>query len=282
MEIPTPSWIGTVIEGSASLLQEAKRAGLVDILARQIDRHELDEIHMTLQAMQNLAGSGSLASMKLMDSNGLLIDQVGSVVSIQSARLVLPDDEHVITSIVTPKPRQQKSMAIAWLGLEGSGKTSLIHRLKHGEYKEFSPTLGMNIEALNFHGHVIENMDIGNQDDETLREKWMAVLSREHQPDVISFTVDASDPRVLEQSKKYVQNIKHVPEFAGKPVMVIATKKDAQAPYTIKKVFDNLDVRGILKENVHISTIATSALQGTGIDEILFFLWSILDPGDIS
>jgi len=76
------------------------------------------------------------------------------------------------------------------IGLDGSGKTTIVHRLKHGKLddSEIIPTIGFKVECVEYRKMIFSLWDLGGGLD--ARSFW-----RFYYPDTqaIIFVVDSSD-----------------------------------------------------------------------------------------
>lgn len=63
-----------------------------------------------------------------------------------------------------------QEMRILMLGLDNSGKTSILYRLKLGKPKKTIPTIGFNVETLEYKNIAFTVWDVGGQ--EKLRALW--------------------------------------------------------------------------------------------------------------
>ena len=61
-------------------------------------------------------------------------------------------------------------MRVVTLGLDGSGKTAILCKLKQGEFVPTIPTIGFNVESLEFRNVKITLWDVGGQ--HKLRPLW--------------------------------------------------------------------------------------------------------------
>ena len=65
-------------------------------------------------------------------------------------------------------------MRLLMLGLDGVGKTSILYKLKHGEVYNIIPTIGFNVETVNFTRFDLTIWDVGGG--ERLRGLWRRYL----------------------------------------------------------------------------------------------------------
>jgi tripartite motif-containing protein 23 len=61
-------------------------------------------------------------------------------------------------------------MRVVTLGLDGSGKTSILFKLKQNEFVQSIPTIGFNVEALEYKNIKFTVWDVGGQ--HKLRPLW--------------------------------------------------------------------------------------------------------------
>jgi len=83
------------------------------------------------------------------------------------------------------------------IGLDGSGKTTILFRLKYGQYTNTVPTIGFNCEKVKTRlGKVFNIWDVGGQD--KTRPLWRSYTRC---TDAIIFVVDSSDCDRFEEAK---------------------------------------------------------------------------------
>ena len=82
----------------------------------------------------------------------------------------------------------KREMRILMLGLDNSGKTSILYRLKLGQPKRTVPTIGFNVETLEYKNIAFTVWDVGGQ--EKLRALWHHYFASAQ---ALIFVVDSSD-----------------------------------------------------------------------------------------
>ena len=65
---------------------------------------------------------------------------------------------------------QKHPVGILMLGLDAAGKTTILYKMKYNENVNTIPTIGFNVETLNFKHVEFKCWDIGGQD--KLRKLW--------------------------------------------------------------------------------------------------------------
>lgn len=64
----------------------------------------------------------------------------------------------------------KKEARILMLGLDGAGKTTILFKLKLGEVVSSIPTIGFNVETLEYKNIKFTVWDVGGQD--SIRAMW--------------------------------------------------------------------------------------------------------------
>lgn len=109
-------------------------------------------------------------------------------------------------------------------GLDASGKTSLVRRIKTDEYSDnfFTPTKKFNIEYVEDQDRgLLSIWDMPGQ--RAFRKKWLLGLQDSN---VIAFMIDVANPKRFEESKIGFWNILNRYELHGVPLIILANKID--------------------------------------------------------
>ena len=88
-------------------------------------------------------------------------------------------------------------MRVLLLGLDSAGKTTILYALKTGQNIQTVPTIGFNIETINYKNLELNVWDVGGQD--KLRDLW-----RHYYPGTngVIFVVDSADNTRLNTAKE--------------------------------------------------------------------------------
>ena len=166
---------------------------------------------------------------------------------------------------------------ILLLGLDSAGKTTLLYKLKLGTIIETIPTIGFNLEAVNYKNMTMTIWDVGGQD--KLRQLWKHYYQ---DTKVIIFMIDVNDKERIELASEEFYKVVNdaTAREKLKHVIIYANKADLVAPGDtinisyITELFklDNLRSNGI---ESHIQEC--SALNGNGVYEGLDKLRSMLN-----
>ncbi|KAL3875810.1 hypothetical protein ACJMK2_033725 [Sinanodonta woodiana] len=133
----------------------------------------------------------------------------------------------------------RSSVQIAMVGLDTSGKTTVLYRLKFNEYTNTSTTIGFNCEKIKVtsgpaKGVLMTIWDIGGQD--KTRPLWKSYT---RSADGIIYVVDSEDKERVEEAKIELTKLLKGPDNSGLPVLVLANKQDlpkALSPEDIEKM----------------------------------------------
>eukprot|EP01038_Epipyxis_sp_PR26KG_P015829 gene15829-21443_t len=158
-----------------------------------------------------------------------------------------------------------KKLEVVLVGLENSGKTTLLHVLSDGTPVETTPTIGLNVRMVKKGGVSMKCWDLGGQ--EKYRSEWGRFTRG---CNVIIFVVDANAMHLLPDAKKELHRLLEDKELARTALLVVANKIDlephASEPVLIREL--NLDY---IVDNPWM-IIPCSAIKTINVDEILQWL----------
>ncbi|XP_059202944.1 ADP-ribosylation factor-like protein 9 [Centropristis striata] len=134
------------------------------------------------------------------------------------------------------KPVESAGTQVLVLGLDGSGKTSLLHCLATGSLEQdMEPTQGFNAVSINREDLHIEFLEIGGK--EELRQYWQKYMSRAL---LLVFVVDSSSPQLFPVAKKHLHEL--LASDPRLPLMVLANKQDVPGACSITDLHDALSL----------------------------------------
>ena len=158
-----------------------------------------------------------------------------------------------------------KKLEVVLVGLENSGKTTLLNVLAAGRPVETCPTIGLNVKLVRKGGVQMKCWDIGGR--AQYRSEWGRYTRG---CDVIIYVVDANALDSIPLARKELHRLLEDRELATTPLLVIANKIDLDPhisePDLIREL--NLDY---ITENPWI-VIPVSALKVINIDQVLSWL----------
>jgi len=164
----------------------------------------------------------------------------------------------------------------AMIGLDQSGKTTILYRLKFGQYTNTVPTIGFNCEKIRIgadsgsKSHNFLLWDVGGQD--KTRPLWRSYTRC---TDGIIFVVDSSDAERLEEAKLELLKICKLTEKHAVPILVLANKQDLPGAMDTPRLEKGLGL-GELARGVGWSIRPCCAVTGEGLEEALTSLHELI------
>lgn len=141
-----------------------------------------------------------------------------------------------------PVPTQQPQEAgtqVLVLGLEGAGKTSLLHCFATGSLEQdVSPTQGFNAISINREDLHIEFLEIGGV--EKLREYWQMYLKKAR---VLVFVVDSADPARFPLAKSHLHRLLAADPYL--PLVLLANKQDVPGARGVADLYEALGLGSV-------------------------------------
>ncbi|XP_063784065.1 ADP-ribosylation factor-like protein 10 [Pseudophryne corroboree] len=157
------------------------------------------------------------------------------------------------------------------LGLDGAGKSSIIHALSTNTIRSSSaPTHGFNTAQILSQGLRIELLEVGGS--LNLRTYWNQYLKN---ADIMVFVVDSTDDKRLQLARHELHRL--LEEAPRLPLMVLANKQDCKSTLGISDIYTELSLHRIqgLRE---VTLLGTSAVcDGYGQSTTLHTVRSLLE-----
>ena len=113
----------------------------------------------------------------------------------------------------------RKDTRILMVGLDAAGKTTILYKLKLGEYVSSIPTIGFNVETVQYKNIAFTIWDIGGQD--KIRTMWQYYYEKS---DGIIFVVDSNDPERIDVAKAEIDKLMVQDELKDAALLVLANK----------------------------------------------------------
>lgn len=150
------------------------------------------------------------------------------------------------------------------VGLDASGKTSLLYRWKLGEVVTSIPTIGFNVETVEVDGWSLNVWDVGGKD--KIRPLWAHYYEN---CVLVIFVVDSNDHDRMDQAKEEIQKMMREEGLRNAVLLVLANKQDLAGALPADEIADLLDL-GRAERPWHIQ--GTSVVTGFGLDEAISFM----------
>ncbi|KAI3634120.1 hypothetical protein MIR68_007724 [Amoeboaphelidium protococcarum] len=163
----------------------------------------------------------------------------------------------------------EKEMRILILGLDGAGKTTILYRMQLGEVVSTIPTIGFNVETVQYKNLKFQVWDLGGQS--SIRPYWRCYYSNTN---AIIYVVDSADRERMSICKEELVDMLNEDELKDAVLCVFANKQDLPGAMTASEVSDALGL-GMLKSRTW-SIHRCSATKGDGLTEGLDWLVTTL------
>lgn len=164
---------------------------------------------------------------------------------------------------VTIEPKEPKELRILMIGLDNSGKTTILYKLKLGTAENTVPTVGFNVETIKYKNILINAWDIGGQ--ERLRALWRHYFSG---TDILVFVIDSNDLDRLEKAKFEMFKVLNDKELKNCDIVILANKQDLPDAIDPKDLIEKFELDK-LSPNHQWKIIPTIATKGNGLPELL-------------
>lgn len=146
------------------------------------------------------------------------------------------------------------------LGLDGSGKTSLLRRLVQQDAALLPPSHGYQVTRVLYDGVQCELLDVGGS--EELRRYWRMYFDG---LSGVVFVIDSADKRRLEETGLELHRLLQSPTLSGIPLLILANKQDMIDALPSQKVVLGLNLGAVRDRDWHVQ--ACSARDRRGVEE---------------
>jgi len=161
-------------------------------------------------------------------------------------------------------------MRVVALGLDGSGKTSILFKLKQNEFMSVTPTIGFNVETIEYKNLRFNVWDIGGQP--KLRPLWKHYFLNTQ---AVVFVVDSSNKQRLPEASIELAKLVVEKELKDAALLILANKQDKEGSEGVETVTEALGASKLCcGHSWHLQ--ACSAQTGAGLYQALDWLSSQL------
>eukprot|EP00008_Paramoeba_atlantica_P005925 CAMPEP_0201481968 /NCGR_PEP_ID=MMETSP0151_2-20130828/6223_1 /ASSEMBLY_ACC=CAM_ASM_000257 /TAXON_ID=200890 /ORGANISM="Paramoeba atlantica, Strain 621/1 / CCAP 1560/9" /LENGTH=186 /DNA_ID=CAMNT_0047864413 /DNA_START=146 /DNA_END=706 /DNA_ORIENTATION=- len=131
-----------------------------------------------------------------------------------------------------------KDYKISILGLDASGKTTLLYRLKLGEVVTTVPTIGFNVERISYKKYSLLISDVGGQ--KALRKYW-----EDYTKDLscLIYVIDSTDQERIEEAKEELFRLLELENLTEMYLLLYANKRNKnKAALDIKEIEEKMEL----------------------------------------
>jgi len=151
----------------------------------------------------------------------------------------------------------QKQAKVFLCGLNAVGKTKLLYRFKLGEVITTIPTIGFNVETVEFANTAITMWEVGGN--EKIRLLWRHYYEGSQ---AIGFIVDATDHDRLQEASEALHQVIDEQEDKNMKFFIIANKIDLPTAMSQNEIVSRLNAE-------NIPCFMCSAITGDGMESVL-------------
>eukprot|EP00980_Cylindrotheca_fusiformis_P004295 scaffold918_cov126-Cylindrotheca_fusiformis.AAC.74 len=160
------------------------------------------------------------------------------------------------SSIFDQLLRSNKEYRIVMLGLDAAGKTTLLYRLKLGEIQQTVPTIGFNVESVQYRNISFLVWDVGGQ--EKLRMLWRHYYESAKG---LIFVVDSVDVDRIGIAERELSRLTAAEELREAAILVFANKQDLPGAMKAQEMANALNLHR-LKNPWYIQPCIATSGQG--------------------
>merc|ERR1712027_6649 len=163
-----------------------------------------------------------------------------------------------------------KDMRILMVGLDAAGKTTILYKLKLGEIVTTIPTIGFNVETVEYKNISFTVWDVGGQD--KIRPLWRHYFQNTQG---LIFVVDSNDRERVGEAKEEMNRMLAEDELRDAVLLVFANKQDLPNAMPTNEVTERLGLNQLRNRQWYIQS--TCATTGDGLYEGLDWLSNTLN-----
>jgi ADP-ribosylation factor protein 1 len=163
----------------------------------------------------------------------------------------------------------KKEMRILMVGLDAAGKTTILYKLKLGEIVTTIPTIGFNVETVEYKNISFTVWDVGGQD--KIRPLWRHYFQNTQG---LIFVVDSNDRERIVEAREELNRMLNEDELREAVVLVFANKQDLPNAMNASEMTEKLGLHGLRNRTWYIQS--TCATSGDGLYEGLDWLSNVL------
>ena len=163
----------------------------------------------------------------------------------------------------------KEEMRILMVGLDAAGKTTILYKLKLGEVVTTIPTIGFNVETVEYKNISFTVWDVGGQD--KIRPLWRHYYQN---TEGLIFVVDSNDRDRIDDAREELHRMLSEEELNDAVLLVFANKQDLPKAMSAMELTEKLGLNTLSRRGWYIQ--ASCATTGDGLYEGLDWLSNTL------
>lgn len=144
------------------------------------------------------------------------------------------------------------------VGLDAAGKTTILYKLKLGEAVTTIPTVGFNVETVQFRNIQFNVWDVGGQ--EKIRPLWRHYFTGTQG---LIFVVDSADRERMDEARDELHKIANDREMRDAVILIFANKMDLPNALSPAEITDRLALHKLKNRNWVVQP--SCAITGEGL-----------------
>jgi len=167
-----------------------------------------------------------------------------------------------------------KEVRILMVGLDAAGKTTVLYKLKLGEVVTTTPTIGFNVETVEYKNITFSVWDVGGQD--KIRPLWRHYY--ENTGGSI-FVIDSNDRERVAEARSELDRLLVEEEMAGAHLLVLANKQDLPMAMKPDEIATELNLHACKNREWWVQGATATSSDGDGLYEGLDWLSNKISSG---
>ncbi|XP_041370593.1 ADP-ribosylation factor 2-like isoform X1 [Gigantopelta aegis] len=160
--------------------------------------------------------------------------------------------------------------------LDAAGKTTILYQLKLGEVVTTIPTIGFNVETVQYKNVNFTAWDVGGRD--KIRPLWRHYYQNTQ---AVIFVVDSNDRERLDDVASEIEILFSEDELNDAVIVVVCNKQDLPGAMTVTEIAESIRLNKLAKNHA-TAIFGCSALNGDGLYEPLDWLVQMLAKKQIT
>ncbi|OAF70584.1 ADP-ribosylation factor [Intoshia linei] len=159
----------------------------------------------------------------------------------------------------------KKEVRILMVGLDAAGKTTILYKLKLGEIVTTIPTIGFNVESVEYKNISFTVWDVGGQD--KIRPLWRHYFQNTQ---ALIFVVDANDRERMTEVKEELNRMLYEDELRDAILLIFANKMDLPNALSANEIIDRLQLGDLKSRHWYVQPSCGTSGDGLykGLDWI--------------
>ena len=156
---------------------------------------------------------------------------------------------------------------ILLIGLDNSGKTTILNFVKSKKFIETEPTIGLNIETIRIKNFEFLIFDVGGR----IRSLWNHYYEN---LSAIIFVIDSTDRARLWETRLELIKINEELKFQSIPALIFYNKQDLNNSGEFSEVIDSTGIKEIMDLDVIVQKCSGKTGEGLyeGLEKLSSFL----------